>query len=57
MKCPQCKTKDNRVLETRKYASFIHRRRMCKTGHTFITIEKLTLNKEEESNDKRLSKT
>ena len=37
--CPVCKTRHNKVLDTRANPEFILRRRLCDNGHKYLTKE------------------
>ena len=39
MMCPICKTRHNKVLDTRANPEFILRRRLCDNGHKYLTKE------------------
>ena len=39
MMCPICKTRHNKVLDTRANPKFILRRRICANGHKYLTRE------------------
>ena len=39
MMCPVCKTRQNKVLDTRANFEFILRRRQCLNGHKYQTKE------------------
>jgi transcriptional regulator NrdR family protein len=39
MMCPVCKTRQNKVLDTRANPEFILRKRQCNNGHKYQTKE------------------
>lgn len=39
MMCPICKTRHNKVLDTRASPGFVLRRRLCDNGHKYLTRE------------------
>lgn len=39
MMCPICKTRHNKVLDTRTNPEFILRKRLCDNGHKYLTRE------------------
>lgn len=39
MMCPVCKTRHNKVLETRANPDFVLRKRICANGHKYQTKE------------------
>ena len=39
MMCPVCKTRHNKVLDTRANPNYILRRRLCDNGHKYQTKE------------------